>query len=143
MIDHDDPETGQTILTLGKNGDLGTIRILHPSGTFALTPASLIALQAIGDHQERLTGTGIDWGSGTGCLAIAAARANQVTRVLGLEISEPNVQIARKNAALNRVANKVTFLQSDSYSPFSSGDRQTLEALAGQVDFIIANPPAS
>src|SRR5262245_45992336 len=105
-------------------GGLGELRILHPTGTFALTPASLIALHAIGKHQELLSGTGLDWGAGTGCLAIAAAKAPGVCRVVGLEISEANVAVARDNARRNDVADKVFFFLSDSYSPRDPSDRE-------------------
>lgn len=122
---------------------MGEIQILHPLGTFRLTPASLISVQAIGKNQELLTGHGIDWGSGTGCLAITAAKIAGVNRIIGLEISEANVDIARKNALLNGVEAKVAFIHSDSYSPFSDADRHYLNSLAGRVNFILANPPAS
>ena len=132
-------------ITLSSNetGGLGEIQILHPPGTFALTPASLISLQAIGENQELLTGNGLDWGSGTGCLTIAAAKTAGVKAVLGLEVSEANVEVAPKNARQNGVEDKVAFILADSYSPLTSVGRGTLDALAGQVDFILANPPTS
>jgi hypothetical protein len=132
-------DTGLTIL----DSELGEIRIHHPPGTFALTPASLIGIQAIVDNRGLLKGTGIDWGSGTGCLAIAAAKLEQVHQVIGLELSMPDVRIAERNAALNGVARKIAFLHSDSYAPLSRRERQRLDSLAGQVDFVLANPPSS
>jgi hypothetical protein len=60
-----------------------------------------------------------------------------------LEISEANVAMAEKNALLNGVADKVTVLVSDSYRPISDAGRQTVNALKGQVNFILSNPPSS
>jgi ribosomal protein L11 methylase PrmA len=117
--------------------------IPHPAGTFALTPASHIALQAIDSNRRNLAGTGLDWGCGSGCLAIAAATIPAVGRVVGLEIVEANIDIARSNAALNGVADKTVFMQSDSYAPFQQPDRDLLDKLAGKIAFILANPPAS
>ena len=122
---------------------LGEIAILHPPGTFALTPASLISLRGIGKNRELLAGLGLDWGSGTGCLAIAAAKVPSVDGVVGLEISEKDVEAARRNALENGVAEKTTFMVSDSYQPLHRQDRERLEDLVGQVGFVIANPPAS
>ncbi len=122
---------------------MGEIRIAHPAGTFAITPASLISLEAIANNQQLLAGVGLDWGSGAGCLAIAAARIPAVQRVIGLELSAANVAVARQNAAANGVERKTTFFESDSYSPISAADRRELESLAGRIDFIVANPPAS
>src|SRR5207249_1037798 len=108
----------ETTLPDAMTAGLGQMRFLHPPGTFALTPASVIALQAIGKHKQLLSGTGLDWGSGVGCLAIAAARIANVHKVVGLEICAANVTAAAENARLNRVADKAAFMLADSYSPF-------------------------
>ncbi len=133
----------QTILDAVATADIGEVHILHPPGTFALTPASLIAIQAVSRHQHLLTGNGIDWGSGTGCLAITAAKIEKVKRVVGLEISAPNVETARQNAILNGVEDKATFFLSDSYTPFAKADQKSVEALRDKINFILANPPSS
>lgn len=133
----------QTTVTSEMICGLCELCIRHPPGTFALTPASLISLQAIGRHREILKGHGLDWGSGTGCLAIAAAKVPAVQSVVGLEISEANLAVARENAVRNGVGEKTTFLLSDSYLPQSSADRALLDSLAGKVNFLLANPPSS
>jgi SAM-dependent methyltransferase len=137
------PRAHETTVTAEMTCGLGELTIRHPIGTVAVTPASLISLRAIGTHQDLLHGHGLDWGSGTGCLAIAAARLPGVRSVVGLEVSEANVAVARENATVNGVDHKVNFLLSDSYSPLSPGDQVILQALAGNVNFIVANPPAS
>ncbi len=133
----------QTILDAEATAGVGKIHILHPPGTFALTPASLIAVQAVGRHQHILAGNGIDWGSGTGCLAVTAAKIKTVKQVIGLEISAPNVETARQNAVLNGVEDKAAFFLSDSYTPFAETERKSMEALRGRINFVLANPPSS
>jgi len=133
----------QTRIDKKETGGLGEINILHPSGTFAITPASRIAIQSICEHQSLLIGNGIDWGSGTGCLAITAARINAVKYIFGLEISTLNNEIARQNAITNRVENKAEFLLSDSYTPILETDLNRLESYTGKMNFILANPPSS
>ena len=133
----------QTVLEENRTFNLGEIRISHPSGTFGLTPASHISMEAIGRNQHLLSGIGIDWGSGTGCLSIIAAKIPAVSNVVGLEISESNVEIARENALANSIDKKVLFIRSDSYYPFSETHGKNLEALKGRVNFILANPPSS
>lgn len=142
-MSHQASRTDETVLPEAVSAGLGTLRFLHPAGTFALTPASRIALEAIGQHQALLSGIGLDWGSGAGCLAIAAARIAQVQKVIGLEIEAANVAVARENARLNRVDDRTVFLLADSYAPVSPADRATLDEVAGRVDFILANPPSS
>ncbi len=124
-------------------GGLGDLILHQPPGTFALTPASLIALQAVGQHRHLLQGKGLDWGCGNGCLGIAAATIPTVTHVIGLDINPANVAIATQNASLNSVSHKTTFLLADSYTPYHPADQQTLAPSAGQTNFILANPPSS
>lgn len=132
-----------SVLSESDTRGLGRQEFQHPAGTFALTPASLISLTAIVSHQHLLHGVGLDWGSGVGCLAIAAARIPAVERVIGLEIRPDNVAAAQSNAVRNGVADKTRFLVADGYAPRDAADRALLESHIGGVDFIIANPPAS
>jgi len=134
---------GISVLTEDVTLGLGPLEIHHPRGTFALTPASLTAVEAIGRNQDRFRGVGLDWGSGSGVLAIAAARIGDVDEVVGLELEPANVRIARVNAERNGVGNKARFLVADSYTPRSPSGRAVLAALEGRVDFIVANPPSS
>ena len=134
---------GETELSNEATCGLGQLQIRHPSGTFPVTPASLVSLRAIGTHQQLLSGIGMDWGPGSGVLSIAVARIKAVTMVYGLEIVPDNVEIARKNARTNGVEKKTEFLHSDSFLPFDQTDRNTVASLKGTVQFVLANPPAS
>ena len=119
------------------------IRIHHPEGAFVPTPASRVALRAIGRHADRFRGRGLDWGSGSGILAIAAGRISGVEKVLGLELDPRGVAAARENARRNGVEAKVRFVESDSYRPVPPEGRKALERFRGAADFILANPPSS
>ena len=132
-----------TILNADVSAGLGKLRIYHPPGTSMFTPATLIAIQAIGSNQQLITGKGIDWGSGTGSLAISASRINSVERIIGLDISAHCVEVARQNALINGVEDEVEFILSDSYTPLAEADKRTLDVLRGQINFVLANPPAS
>ena len=121
----------------------GPIRIHHPEGTFVPTPASRIALRAIARNAGRIRGRGLDWGSGTGLLAIAAARIAAVEEVLGLELDPLNIAAAGENAARNGVRDKVRFVESDSFRPCSPAGRRVLDGFLGAADFLLSNPPAS
>ncbi len=137
--------TGRDVSVLDREltGGLGRFTFYHPVGTFSLTPASNILIEAIIRNQKLIHGTGLDWGSGVGCLAILAARIAAVYKLYGLEISEENIRVARRNAVENHVSEKTSFLLADSYVPYKEEDRQVVKALRGKVDFILANPPSS
>jgi SAM-dependent methyltransferase len=143
MPDTPDSQDFRTRLSVEETGGLASLQFRHPPGSFSLTPASRIAMRTIGEQQHLLTGWGLDWGSGSGCLAIAAAKIPTVDQVIGLDISSHNVMAARQNALLNGVADKVAFLLSDSYRPLAAADRAQLAALLGRTNFIVANPPSS
>lgn len=140
---HVSSATTFTFLSAAKTNGLGEIVLDHPRGTFALTPASEISIRAICDHHALLSGRGIDWGSGVGGMAIAAARIPSVDEVIGLELSEANVRAAKANAQRNSVTAKTVFCRSDSYVPSTAAARAKLESLAGRIQFVLANPPSS
>lgn len=134
---------GESVIEAESTKGLGRLSFCHPVGTFSLTPASNILIDAIINNQSLLQGTGIDWGSGVGCLAILAAKINTVNKVYGLEIAKENVEAAQKNVKENKVDGKVCFMLADSYSPFNAEEKQQLDSLKGRVDFILSNPPSS
>src|SRR5262249_24545903 len=138
---HQDRERSR--LPAAATGAPGVIDIRHPTGTFALTPASQIALQAIARQRHKLAGIGLDLGCGSGSLAIPAAARPARISIAGLDILAANIAVARSNAALNGVGDKTVFMQSDSYSPYIAADRDALEALVGRITSILATPPAS
>ncbi len=132
-----------SLVTAVMTGGLAELRLSHPPGTFALTPASRIALTAVGQNRHLLHGRGLDWGSGVGGLAILAAKITAVSQVFGLEIAAGNVVAAQENARANGVADKVRFVLSDGYAPLAEIDGRFLDTFIGQTDFILANPPSS
>jgi len=136
-------DSHQTILDREDTGTLGTIRLDHPAGTFAPTPASMISLQAVVTNAHRLRGRGVDWGCGCGILSIAASRVEQVQGVLALDISGLNIEATRANVETNRAEKKVQALVADSFRCLEAGDQTVLDSLRGQLDFVLANPPSS
>ncbi len=119
------------------------LRIKATPGKLSLTPASHLCLDTIDRHRDLLHGQGIDWGSGSGVLAIAAATNPAVDLVVGLEVDRHDVATARTNAELNGVADRVVFLHSNGFEPFPGEDPSPLEELRGGAEFLIANPPSS
>ena len=82
--------------------------------------------------QDNRTGASLkvlDIGTGTGCIAIALAKFLPKARVAALDLSEAALELAGENAELNQV--RVDFHQSNVLN----------EALPGQYDLIVSNPP--
>lgn len=138
------PEPADATLLSAKHiGALAPVWIRQPEGTFTLTPASLTSARAIAEHTSTLSGTGLDWGCGSGLLAIVAAKIQDVERVIGIDLNESNVTAAVVNAALNGVEAKTDFVHADSYLVIDSRDQSVIQGLKGTLDFIVGNPPGS
>jgi len=72
----------------------------------------------------------LDLCTGSGCLAILAARAFPDARVDASDISLPALSVARANVHRHRLQNRIRLIQSDLFSE-----------LRGRYDLIVSNPP--
>jgi release factor glutamine methyltransferase len=74
----------------------------------------------------------LDFGTGSGCIALALVQFAPKSRGLALDQSSEALAVARENAVVNSMANRVEFLQSDGFSSLDPSLRFHL---------IISNPP--
>jgi len=74
----------------------------------------------------------IDVGTGSGCLAITMARELPLADVTATEISEPALNVARRNAERLGVSGRVRFVATDLLAGVE---------LEQKADFIVSNPP--
>ena len=76
--------------------------------------------------------TALDFGTGTGCIAIALALKSPGAKVTALDLSAEALALAGQNSALNKVAERIQFLQGDGFDALP---------LKTAFDVIISNPP--
>ena len=106
-----------------------------------VTPATLIPrpeteelVRAIVHEQRGRAGLRVlDVGTGSGCLALALARALPGAEVLAVDISEEALAVARRNAA--RYAPAVAFQEVDILTAMPAG------LAPGSLDVLVSNPP--
>jgi release factor glutamine methyltransferase len=97
--------------------------------------------------------TALDFGTGTGCIAIALAAKCSNAKIVATDISADALALAKENAARNNVVERIEFLQGDGFAALQSEGRvprdpnQKLENGDSQnsslrkFDLIISNPP--
>lgn len=89
--------------------------------------------RASGQEQPKgWTPTALDFGTGSGCIAIALGAKCPTVRVVALEVSTEALAVARQNAARNGVIERIQFVGGDGFAALPD---------AARFDLIISNPP--
>jgi len=73
-----------------------------------------------------------DVGTGSGCIAITLLCEKRFAHVVGVDISEAALEVAKRNAKAHNVANRVSFIQSDCFDAMTRDNT---------FDLIVSNPP--
>ena len=76
--------------------------------------------------------TALDFGTGTGCIAIALAVKCPKAKIFALDLSADALVLAQQNALQNQVAERIEFLHGDGFAALSQKT---------EFDLIISNPP--
>lgn len=74
----------------------------------------------------------VDVGTGSGCLAVTAARQLPSARFMAIDIQSAALEVARRNAREHQVEERIEFIESDLFDRVAT-DRT--------FDYIISNPP--
>jgi release factor glutamine methyltransferase len=74
----------------------------------------------------------LDFGTGTGCIAIALAAKCPDAKMTAIDISADALALAKQNATTNKVVERIEFLQGDGFAALAKVER---------FDLIISNPP--
>ena len=99
--------------------------------------------------------TALDFGTGTGCIAIALAARCPAARVTAIDLSPDALALARENAARNGVADRIEFVLGNGFAPLEDRrverprePKETASSAGGssgvsprRFDLIISNPP--
>ena len=80
-------------------------------------------------------GTLLDWGTGTGAIAIALLKSLPGWRAIGADRSRPALALALRNADRNRVADRFEAIEADFAAPTAPGFQ------GAPFDLVVSNPP--
>jgi len=81
------------------------------------------------------TATILDIGTGSGNIAVSIAKLVSNAEIYATDISGEAIELARQNAILNNVAEKISFIQCDLFSALNGVE------LNGGFDIVVSNPP--
>jgi release factor glutamine methyltransferase len=74
----------------------------------------------------------LDFGTGTGCIAIALAVKCPAAKISALDFSSDALVLAKQNAVANQVVERIDFFQGDGFAALPE---------KSQFDLVISNPP--
>lgn len=73
----------------------------------------------------------VDFGTGTGCIILSIAKARKEGVFLGIDVSPDAIALAKENAALLGLADRVKFAEGDGCGEFDPAS----------IDLLVSNPP--
>ena len=75
----------------------------------------------------------LDVGTGSGCLAVTMVKELPNCRVLALDVSDKALAYARRNAEINKVADRIEFIERDMF--------WFMDETLHRFDAVVSNPP--
>jgi release factor glutamine methyltransferase len=90
----------------------------------------ILVEESIAFLRGRASASVIDVGTGSGCIAVSLAHSLPSIRVLALDLSDPALAVARRNAVTLGVAERIVFRQGN-----------VLDGVDVIADLIVSNPP--
>lgn len=100
--------------------------------TELLAEAGWQFLQAHSTSNDGDGPTALDFGTGSGCIAVALAVKCPAARIVAADVSAEALALARQNAERNGAAERVSFAQGDGFAAMAPGQH---------FDLIVSNPP--
>ncbi|HVU09583.1 MAG TPA: peptide chain release factor N(5)-glutamine methyltransferase [Verrucomicrobiae bacterium] len=96
--------------------------------------------------------TALDFGTGTGCVAIALTAKCPNAKITAIDISPDALALTKQNAVANKVSERIEFLRSDGFEALKVGQASSLSQSEKKksetgwkpvllFDLIISNPP--
>lgn len=83
----------------------------------------------------------IDIGTGSGCIAIALAKELPSAQIYGTDVSSAALAVASRNATRLGFSGRITFIESNLFSVFSSHESPVTSHQSPKFDLVISNPP--
>ena len=113
----------------GHRFEVGPDVLVPRPETEVLADILLAALKAQGKKEYFI----LDVGTGSGCLAVTLAKELPHCRVVALDVSPMALAYARRNAGINKVADRIEFVERDMF--------WFMDETGHHFDAVVSNPP--
>ena len=109
--------------------------IVTPDVLIPRPETELVVEAALRPGTTAVTPVIVDLCTGSGCIAVSLATECPQAQIFATDRSGAALEIARRNARQNGVADRIRFLEGDLFMPLGGMD------LIGRIDVIASNPP--
>jgi tRNA1Val (adenine37-N6)-methyltransferase len=121
------PLQGETLDTVFQ----GRLKIIQPEKGYRF---SIDAVLLVGLTRIRPKDRVVDLGTGCGVIPLLLAHQRAIDHVIGVEIQESLVSMARRNVIINELSHLITIVHTDL-------KKMNAAMVGGSVDLVMSNPP--
>lgn len=114
----------------------GDLKLIQKPKDFCYGVDAVILADFAVKNRKKHSETVIDLGSGTGILPLILSHKTEASRIIGVEVQEDSFLRAERNAAFNKLEERISFINGDVKDYESWGVE-----LKGSADVVLSNPP--
>lgn len=100
-----------------------------------------VSLKVVREHLAEPHARLVDVGTGTGAIALALARELPEAEVVATDVSPAALALARANAQVLGLADRIQFVEGDLLEPFFGHDAMSAAFDFRSFDLVVSNPP--
>ena len=114
----------------------GQLKLIQKPKDFCYGVDAVILADFATKNLKRTPNVMVDLGTGTGVIPLMLSHKTAAKKILGVEIQEGSFERAKRNAKLNALEDRISFINGD-VKHFAQWGKE----LKGTVDAVISNPP--
>ena len=115
----------------------GQFRLIQNPEEFCYGVDSVLLADFMANRIRVNPGTVVDMGTGTGVIPLILCHKTDVKKVIGVELQRSSYDKAVRNAVLNNVSDRISFVLGD----VNDAELDWGKELKGKIDAVVTNPP--
>lgn len=114
----------------------GKLKLIQKPKDFCYGVDAVILADFAAKNLKKTPQVMVDLGTGTGVIPLILSHKTETARIYGVEIQEDSFERAKRNAVLNNLEDRISFVNGDVKAFKIWGEK-----LKGTVDAVVSNPP--